>query len=89
MSEEPDYVVLRAGLDLPDGWMPPEMDGRWYDRSQFPTRGEAEASAARSEFVAAGGAVAIASAAPTSRFEVRDDGAVAEVWEVRPWVEPA
>jgi hypothetical protein len=84
VNAEPDYVVMRASLDLPDGWMPPEMDGRWYDRSSMPTRAEAEAAAKRSAFRAEGGTVTTAVAVPAGRFEVRDDGAVAEVWEIRP-----
>ena len=71
---EPDHIVLRAGPGLPDGFMPPDMDGRWYDRASFPIRGSAEQPHLRQ---AGSPAVAV----PTGRFEIRDDGAVAEVWE--------
>ena len=68
---EPDYIVVRAAPDLPPGFLSPGMDGKWFDRSMIP------------EGVGTYGwrdSVAIA----TGRFEVRDDGAVAEVFEVRP-----
>jgi hypothetical protein len=66
---EPDLIVLRAH---PSARIhtPPEIEGRWYDRSRFveswkePRPGTYQAR-------------------PTGRFEVRDDGAVAEVWEIR------
>lgn len=69
MSDLPDYVVIRAHPDLPPGFLPPQLDGRWYDRRDLPVR------------FGLGAAVAV----PAGRFEVRDhDGAVAEVYEVRP-----
>jgi hypothetical protein len=70
---EPDYIVIRAhpGARI---YMPPEVEGRWYDRSEFsfpdPERYKPPTT---SHGVAE----------PTGRFEVRDDGAVAEVWELR------
>lgn len=71
---EPDHVVLRAAADLPPGVLPSDLDGRWYDRSEVhPGCSFAERMAAK------------VAAVPTGRFEVREhDGAVAEVWEVRP-----
>ncbi len=69
---DPDYIVLRAYPDAPPGWMPRGLEGRWYDRAQF-TEGLFPDSGYQAVAVAAG------------RFEVRDyDGAVAEVFEVRP-----
>lgn len=65
---DPDYVVVRASPDLPDGFIPPDLDGKWFDRATLPVS------------FAQGTAVAV----PSGRFEVRDDGAVAEVWELRP-----
>ena len=66
---EPDYVVVRAAPDLPTGFLPPGMEGRWYNLADMPPSGQL------------GTAVAVAS----GRFEVRaHDGAVAEVYEVRP-----
>ena len=71
---EPDYIVLRASPDVPPGWMPRGLDGRWYDRAQFVEGLERPADLPRWH----------ATAVPTGRFEVRDhDGAVAEVWEAR------
>lgn len=69
---EPDYIVVRPAPTLPPGFLPPGLDGKWFDRAMFP-----EGVGAYSW----GDAVAIA----TGRFEVRDsDGAVAEVFEIRP-----
>jgi hypothetical protein len=71
-----DYVVLRGSPDRPEGWMPRDLDGRWYDLRDFP--------------VLAGGGwrpdhgQGKAAFMPTGRFEYRDDGAVAEVWEWKP-----
>lgn len=69
---EPDLVVLRPSADLPEGFLPDHMNGEWLDRSLLPfgpTTMEPDKT----------GAVAV----PTGRFETRDDGAVAEVYEVR------
>lgn len=71
---EPDYVVIRPAPDLPPGFVPPHWDGRWLDRADMPF-GPPPAD----------GTWSTATAVPTGRFEVRDsDGAVAEVYEVRP-----
>lgn len=76
---EPDYIVVRAAPDLPPGFLPPHLDGRWYDRRDI-----ADGPPAGTPLpggVAGAQAVAVA----TGRFEVREyDGAVAEIWEVRP-----
>ena len=78
MTTEPDYIVVRAAPGLPEGFVPAHLEGRWYDRSQIPL-GAVNVGA----FEAAGGTVGTAIAEPSGRFEVRDDGAVAEVWEIR------
>lgn len=71
---DPDYVVIRPAADLPPGFLSKQLDGVWFDRSQLPSRPE-ELPTGLTHGVAV----------PTGRFEVRDyDGAVAEVWEVRP-----
>lgn len=64
------YIVVRAHPDLPEGFLPPDMEGRWYDRDSIPEGVD----------WSMGGAVAVA----TDRFERRDDGATARVYEVRP-----
>ncbi len=70
--DEPDHIVLRPAPDLPDGSLPAGYDGRWIDRNQLqPYFGERPSNVF--------GMVC----EPVGRFEVRDDGAVAEVWEVR------
>ena len=71
---KPDFIVVRAAPDLPAGVLPPGVDGRWYDRATMPVRRELFEDDPPSEVVAVA----------TGRFEVRDDGAVAEVFEVRP-----
>lgn len=66
---EPDYVVIRAAADLPPGFLPESLDGKWFDRSDLPM---------------SDGSMPAGVAVPSGRFETREDGAVAEVWEVRP-----
>lgn len=68
---EPDYVVLRSAPGLPEGFLPEGFEGLWFDMSQIP---------ARKEEMTAFGATTIA----TGQFEFREDGAVAEVFEVQP-----
>ena len=79
MGDEANYIVLRRHPDLPEEFrLPDGYDGRWFDRRDIALR--------RSEQLpphlrdSGPGAVAV----PTGRFEVRDDGAVAEVWEFQP-----
>lgn len=74
---EPDYIVIRPAADLPPGFLPEREDGRWYDRGAMP---QADAESNMDALIRYGGGVAVA----TGRFEVREDGAVAEVYEVRP-----
>ncbi|WP_030777318.1 hypothetical protein [Streptomyces sp. NRRL S-920] len=74
---DPDYIVIRPAEDLP-GAVPPRLNGWWYDRASFP---EAAPGAGYDAVARYGGYVAVA----TGRFEVRDyDGAVAEIFEIRP-----
>lgn len=80
MSVEPDYVVVRRGPDMPDEWLMPDgLEGRWFDRSTIriaPDPGDLSQADV---------SISTAVAVPTGRFEVREsDGAVAEVWEIRP-----
>lgn len=45
---EPDYMVIRPAADLPDGFLPDGMDGKWFDRSQLPKGpGDGHATTAR------------------------------------------
>lgn len=74
MSDKLDtpYIVVRAASDLPPGFLPRGMEGRWLDRRELPEHWGLHESAT-------------AVAAATGRFEFRDyDGAFAEVYEVRP-----
>lgn len=77
---EPDYVVVRRGPDIPDEWVLPDgLEGRWFDRATMPVRSPSADGARRT-----GVSIGTAQAVPTGRFEYRDDGAVAEVWEIQP-----
>ncbi|MFI7191450.1 hypothetical protein ACIBQ0_17085 [Nocardia nova] len=74
MSDEPDYIVIRPAPDLPPGFLPDRLNGRWEDRSRLGIDHGMDFT------LASGGAVAV----PTGRFETNDQGQVAEVYEVRP-----
>jgi len=63
------YIVFRAAPGLPHGFMPPHLDGQWIDRP------------ADSAYSSSPGT---ARAIPTGRYERREDGLLAEVYEVQP-----
>jgi hypothetical protein len=69
LDRTPDYIVLRHGLDIPREYWAEHLEGRWYD--------------AGTVLVGKSKSIGQAVAEPAGRFEVRDDGAVAEVWEIR------
>lgn len=77
MTDErlPDHVVLRHGPDIPEEYWAHHLEGRWYDIGSVPI-GRARSGDVPPE-------VGMAVAEPSGRLEVRDDGAVAEVWEIR------
>jgi hypothetical protein len=81
MSES-DYVVVRRAPDLPAAFNTGDLDGKWFDRATLPIRTEDPEDRAE-RFRKSGGTASSAVAVPTGRFEVRDDGAVAEVYEIR------
>lgn len=62
-----DYVVLRHGPDVPREYWADEIEGRLYDLGEMRP----------------GFSIGLAVAEPAGRFESREDGAVAEVWEIR------
>lgn len=64
---EPDYIVLRPEPGLK---VSKYYDGYWYDKSQIPVRLNTLDTLHYT-------------AQPTGKFEVRDDGAIAEIWEVK------
>lgn len=74
--DHPDYIVIRPAADLPAGFLPARWDGLWLNRSGLgpPPLDPFDARHFES------GVVAV----PTGRVESREDGVVAEVWEVRP-----
>jgi hypothetical protein len=74
---QPDYIVVRPAPDLPPGFLPDRENGRWYDRADMP---QVDTESSLDAILRYGGGVAVA----TGRFESRYDGAVAEVYEVRP-----
>lgn len=69
-----DQVVIRAAPGLPDGFVSDRLDGRVFDRSQTWTGLRLWWATMR---------LLPAAAVPDGREE-RDDGTVAQVWEVRP-----
>lgn len=78
-TDEPDYIVYRFSPDMPEEWRPPQMDGWWVDRNTVPEYSTLqEKRGARDP--EPGECVAIA----TGRFETREDGRIAEVFEIRP-----
>lgn len=66
------YVVIRPAPDLPDGYMPRTMLGRWESRAGFYTQ----------PLFHLAGISGTATARATGRVEIREDGTVAEVYEV-------
>lgn len=76
---ESDLIVFRPAPGMPEGWLPEAFDGVWYERKFALPMG-----LWRGDFPATLG---VASA--TGRFESRDDGAVAEVFEVGPPRDPS
>lgn len=75
-----DYVVIRRAPDLPADFNIGDFDGKWLDRAQL----NIEAAILRGSLDRLYDGEPHAVAVPSGRFEVRDDGAVAEVWEIRP-----
>lgn len=67
------FIVIRPGPDLPEGWLPADLDGYWRERdgmlSIYPIRFVTENSVT-------------STATSSGRVEIREDGAVAEVYEV-------
>jgi hypothetical protein len=82
---EADYVVIRLGDDIPAEWNIGDLDGKWFDRTAIPVGPSREArKAANARWREQGGSISGVTASPTGRFEVREDGAVAEVFELLP-----
>ena len=71
---EPVFIVLRAARGVPFGWMPADLEGRWYNRTDL----------LKPRDVPPGFPPSAAVCIPTTRIEHRDDGATAQVWEVHP-----
>lgn len=71
----PDYVVIRRAPDLPREFQIGDLDGKWFDRSQMP----ASEPPLPPHLIPGPEAIAV----PTGRFEFREDGACAEVFEFR------
>jgi hypothetical protein len=72
------YVVWRVQPGLPPGWMPEGLEGRWEPREVV----ERLALLPYDDTARTLGPVAVAR--PVDRYEVREDGEVAQVWIVRP-----
>lgn len=67
-----EWIVVRADREMPPGFMPPGLDGKWQERASMPF--------AAPVFE---GLHSRATAHPTGRVEIREDGAIAEVYEMR------
>ncbi len=75
MSDNPDYIVVRAAPEARTMCPPEFIEGKWFDRRNIPVglpRGEYEHPRSMS--------VGLAVATPTGELVMRDDGAVGEVW---------
>ncbi|RVX41140.1 hypothetical protein EDD27_3609 [Nonomuraea polychroma] len=72
---EPDWIVLRPAEGVPPDALPPGIDGWWLDRYGWSAEGTMLHSSGT-----------VLRFAPAGRFEAREDGAVAEVFEVWPGV---
>ena len=71
------YVVIRPAPELPADYIPDRLNGRWLDlddKDQWLPDHTLTHS------------LILAAALPTGRYETRDDGAQAEVWEVQPGI---
>lgn len=63
------WIVVRGDADMPPGFMPPGLDGRWQERARIPDYPPIFK-----------GPHSTVTAHPTGRVEIREDGAVAEVY---------
>jgi hypothetical protein len=67
----PRFAVIRPSADLPEGFLPEHLDGKWVELGD----------ASDIQYGDWGGNSLVA--VPTGRHETRDDGERAEVFEVR------
>jgi len=77
-----DWIVLRFNRDVPLDEVPPELEGKWIDRSLLTGTYQATRQVQSSATV---GRTRNTVARPTGRFELNDQFDVAEVWEVQNW----
>lgn len=79
-----DWIVLRFKRDVPLDQVPPELEGKWLDRSVL-----GDTFAATRKVAPAPSTPDTVTrhtvARPTGRFETDDELNVAEVWEVENW----
>jgi hypothetical protein len=68
------WIVVRGCNDMPPGFMPPGLDGRWQERARI--------SHGLIAFLV-DGLNSTATAHASGRVEIREDGAIAEVYEMR------
>ena len=71
----PDFMVVRFAPGLPKDALPEQYDGLWFDVSRWVKDDTLDP---------AHGHVRGHRAVLTDRLETREDGAVGQVWEVRP-----
>lgn len=72
------FIVIRRAPDLPTEFDIGDLEGKWLDRLQVPFVGHCTESDPTDELLL-GDAVARA----TGHYELREDGAAAEIYEVR------
>jgi hypothetical protein len=79
-----DWIVLRFKREVPVDQVPPELEGKWLDRSCL---GETYAAVREVEPGPSVPDVITRHtvARPTGRFETDEEMNVAEVWEVENW----
>ena len=80
----PDWIVLRFKRDVPFDQVPPELEGKWLDRSllgeDYTSTREVDKPPSEVD-----GVTRHTVARPTGRFEIDKDFNVAEIWEVENW----
>lgn len=66
------WIVVRGDADMPPGVMPPGLDGKWQERARVPYLPPIVFEVGRYS----------ATPRPSGRVEIREDGAIAEVYEM-------
>ncbi len=81
MVSEPDYIVAQ-GTGIPS------LDGTWFDRAQMLENQAARQVVCPTPKIQEYPDVSKVELHPTGMIDVRDDGAVAEIWAPKDWKVP-